>query len=332
MMYSSDDPPGLVKVLSLLKSHDNEYLSGQDLSDVLKISRVAVWKYIKRIKELGYGIESRQKLGYRLKSYTDQLLPWEITSGLDAGTIWKKAYYFDTTDSTQTQAAKMAHQGTEGGTIIAAGKQTDGRGRNDRRWVSTAGGIWFSVILRPRFDVSAITMFPMTAALALSDAIKKSTGIQTEAKWPNDLTIKGRKVAGMLVDASLESNRIESMILGVGINFDVNANAVQSALEDTPGFYGAASLAARGKTRPPILVRMFLEELEEIYDQLSSGKTGRIKRRWIRLSSTVGKNVKIRTVNGTVRGKAVGIDDDGALLVSENSRITRIMAGDVTHM
>ncbi|MBT8173235.1 MAG: HTH domain-containing protein, partial [Nitrosopumilus sp.] len=152
MIYNSFDSPGLVKVLTFLQTHNTEYLSGQDLSDVLRISRVAIWKHIKKIQELGYTVESKQKLGYKLTSNSDALLPWEITSGLKTKKIGKKAYYFDSIDSTQNQALKMSEDTSNDGTIIIAAKQTGGKGRLGRKWVSPKGGIWFSIILHPKFD------------------------------------------------------------------------------------------------------------------------------------------------------------------------------------
>ncbi|TAK18542.1 MAG: biotin--[acetyl-CoA-carboxylase] ligase, partial [Nitrosarchaeum sp.] len=232
MMYSSYDNPGLVKVLSFLKSHNTEYLSGQDLSDVLRISRVAVWKHIKKIRELGYKIESKQKIGYRLESNTDILLPWEITSGLKTKIFGKQVYYFDSIDSTQTQAMKIASDEANNGTMIIAEKQTSGKGRLGRKWISPKGGIWLSIILHPKFDISVITLFPIASALALSNAIEKTLNIKSELKWPNDITIKGKKVAGMLVDASLESNKIENLILGVGINFNVDVKQIEKILKN----------------------------------------------------------------------------------------------------
>ena len=331
MRYSSRDESGLVRVLSFLKSHDAEYFSGQDLSNVLKISRVAVWKHIKKLKELGYVIESRQKLGYRLKSDTNALLSWEVASGLDTELIGTHVYYFDTVDSTQSQAMRLAVEDADDGTVVIAQRQSEGRGRGGRKWVSPEGGIWLSVILRPRFDVSEVTLFPMASSLALSNAVKRTLGIQTELKWPNDLTLKGRKVAGMLVDVSLESNKIEDLVLGVGINFDIDAKNVEKLLKDTPNFYGVASLAKNKKTKPRILVQAFLEELEDIYSQMNRGKTRGIIREWTRLSSTIGKNVEISTISGKISGKAVRIDDDGALVVTKKNKTTRVMAGDVAH-
>ncbi len=332
-MYSSLASPGLVKVLSLLQTHNTEYLSGQDLSDVLKISRVAVWKHIKKIQELGYTVESKQKLGYKLTSNSNSLFPWEIISQLKTKVIGQQAYYFDSVDSTQKQALKMADDPANNGTIIIAARQTGGRGRSGREWLSPKGGIWFSIILQPLSDISITTLFPIASSLALSYALEKTFKISPELKWPNDLTIKGKKIAGMLVDASLESNRIENLVLGVGINFDVDAKQIEKTLKDSPNFYGAASLCEQKNTVKPIhLVQTFLMEFEKIYELLHTKQTKKIVSEWTKRSSTIGKNVELDTSDGRIKGRAIKIDEDGALMVSYNDKINRIVAGDIIHL
>lgn len=332
MTYSSYDNQGIVKVLSFLKSHNTEYLSGQDLSDVLRISRVAVWKHIKKIREMGYKIESKQKLGYRLESNTDKLLPWEITSGLKTKTFGKHTYYFDSVDSTQNQAMKIASEVSHG-TLIIAEKQTNGKGRLGRKWISPKGGIWFSIILHPKFDISVITLFPIASALALSNAIEKTLNIKSELKWPNDITINGKKVAGMLVDASIESNKIENIILGVGINYNVEVKQIEKILKDTPNFYGVTSLSEHSKTiKPVLLVQSFLLELEEIFNLLNKGDIKKIIRDWTKKSSTINQNIELITEDGKIKGKAIKIDDDGALVISSNKKNKRITSGDITHI
>ena len=332
MVYSSEDNPGLVKVLSFLKSHNTEYLSGQDLSDVLRISRVAVWKHIKKIKELGYVIESKQKMGYRLTSNTDLLLPWEITARLKTKKIGKKAYYFDTVDSTQTQAVKMASDSKNNGVIVIAKIQTSGKGRANRKWVSPEGGVWLSVILHPNFDISVATLFPIASALALCYAMEKSFDVKPELKWPNDITVKGKKVAGILVDASLESNQIENIVLGVGINFDVKIKEIEKALKNTPNFYGITSLKKYQKDTSLVsFVQTFLEELEKILELLNKGHIKKIVKEWTKRSSTIGKMLQFTTNEGKKNGKAIKIDDDGALIIFNKKNI-RVIAGDITHL
>ena len=185
-MYTSFDNIGLLKILSFLKSHKSEYLSGQDLSDVLKISRVAVWKHIKKIRTLGYTIESKQKRGYRFMKTTKQLLPWEISAKLKTKYIGKRIYYFEETDSTQNFALQIAQNKKENGTIIIAQKQTGGKGRLNRKWISPKGGIWFSIILHPNFTIEESVLLPIVTAIALSNAIQKSLKIKTKIKRTND--------------------------------------------------------------------------------------------------------------------------------------------------
>ena len=320
-------------MLTFLQTHNTEYLSGQDLSDVLRISRVAIWKHIKKIQELGYVIESKQKLGYKLVSNSDLLLPWEITANLKTNLIGQHAYYFDTLDSTQNQALKMANDGENNGSIIVASAQTGGKGRDGRKWISPKGGIWISIILHPQFDISITTLFPIASSLALSIAIEKLFSVSPELKWPNDLTIKGKKVAGMLVDASLESNRIENIVLGVGINFNVNVKHIEKSLKQTPNFYGVASLSdQKHQIRPVQLVQTFLVELEKIYESLNAKRTKEIISEWTSRSSTIGKNVEFNIHGEKIKGKAIKIDEDGALIISENNKRHKVIAGDIVHL
>ena len=333
MTFNSFNSPGLVKVLKFLQTHNTEYLSGQDLSDVLRISRVAIWKHIKKIQDLGYTVESKQKLGYKLTENSDILFPWEVTSELKTKVIGQKAYYFDSIDSTQNQALKIANEPENNGAVIIAATQTGGKGRTGRKWISPKGGIWFSIILHPKFDISITTLFPIASSLALSKAIENTFEITPELKWPNDLTIKGKKIAGILVDAAFESNKIESLVLGVGINFNVDIKAIKKTLKDTPNFYGVASLSEQNKKVKPIqLVQNFFVELEKIYELLNKKQTKKIILDWTKRSSTLGKNVEINTTDGKIKGKATKIDEDGALIISNKSKTYKVIAGDVIHL
>ena len=333
MIYNSFNDTGLLKVLTFLKTHDTEYLSGQDLSDVLRISRVAVWKHIKKIQALGYTVESKQKKGYKLTANSELLLPWEITSGLETKTLGQQAYYLDSIDSTQNQALKMVNDSKNDGAIIIAEKQTGGRGRSGRKWISPKGGIWFSIILHPKFDITNITLFPIASSLALAYAIEKTCKISAELKWPNDLTIKGKKLAGMLVDASFESNKIENLVLGVGINFNVDVKKMEKILKKTSNYYGIASLnEQKNKIKPIKLIQTFLVELEKIYGLLNTSQTKKIISEWTKRSSTIGKKVEINTVNGKIKGEAVKIDEDGGLLIRNKGKINKVIAGDIIHL
>ena len=330
MSYTSFDNVGLVKVLSFFQTHDSEYLSGQDLSDVLKISRVAVWKHIKKIQTLGYKIESKQKLGYRLIDNTEKLLTCEITRDLKTQLIGKRVYYFEEIDSTQNFAQNIAADKKENGTIIIAEKQTSGRGRLDRKWTSPKGGIWFSLIIHPKFDVSSSTLIPILSAVALSKSIKSVLDIETEVKWPNDITMNGKKVAGVLVDASFQTNSIDYLILGIGINFDIDAKKLEKRLTKTPNFYGIDSLRGKeDKTPPKTLLKEFLLQFEKNLFQLDKGEKSKIIKEWTKRAAGIGKKITINTSNGKISGISQGIDNDGALKIKTRNEIKKIYVGDV---
>jgi len=330
-MYTSYDNIGLLKVLKFLKSHEDDFLSGQDLSDVLKISRVAVWKHIKTIKSLGYKIESKQKLGYRLVKNSEKLLPWEITDGLKTQTVGKKVYYFDTIDSTQNYAIEISKKKNESGSVVISQRQTAGRGRMNRKWITVKGGLSMSVVLHPKFDASVSTLFPMAASLALASAIQKTMNIKPNVKWPNDVVIKGKKVAGMIVDASIQSNLIESMVLGVGINFKVDTKHLESQLKGTKNFYGVASLLKVDNTTNPLeIVQNFFSELEKIIVLLDQGETSKIIQRWEKISSTIGKKVSVKTNDGIITGFAKKINSDGSLNIVKNGKVQRLLVGDIS--
>ena len=215
----------------------------------------------------------------------------------------------------------MANESKDEGTIIIAEKQTGGRGRSGRKWISPKGGIWFSIILHPKFDISNTTLFPIASSLALSYAIEKTCKISTELKWPNDLTIKGKKLAGMLVDASFESNRIENLVLGVGINFNVNVKEIEKVLKKTPNYYGVSSLNEhKNKVEAIKIIQTFLLELEKIYEELNNNQTKKIIIEWTKRSSTIGKKIEINTNQGKIKGEAIKIDNDGGLMIKDKGK------------
>jgi len=329
-MFTSFDNFSFLKILSFLKSHKSEFLSGQDMSDVLKISRVAVWKDIKKIRSLGYKIESKQNLGYRLVDTTKLLLPWEVTQNLNTKFLGKKVYYFNTIDTTQNFAMEIVTRNNMNGTIIIAKKQTGGRGRMKRKWKSPVGGIWMSIIIHPKFDVSYTTLVPIATSLALCIAIEKILKIKPELKWPNDVTLKGKKIAGILIDTSIISNEIENMVLGIGINFKIKPHELADMIKKTPNFYGVATLVKKNEKALP-LVQQFLYELENVFQLINSRRIKKIKSEWTKRSSTIGRNVSIITSEGNVSGKAVKIDSDGALIISKGKKAERILVGDITH-
>ena len=311
-----------------MKAHRSEFLSGQDMSDILKISRVAVWKDIKKIRSLGYKVESKQNIGYRLVDSSKLPLPWEIKENLNTEFLGKRIYYFNTIDTTQNFAMKISSKKNENGSIVISKKQTGGRGRMKRKWKSPVGGIWMSVIIHPEFDITYTTLVPIATSLALCIAIEKTLKINTKLKWPNDITLKGKKVAGVLTDASIVSNHIESMVLGIGINFKINSNELENSIKKTPNFYGVTTLVKKNESMVP-LIKQFLHELENVLKLINSAQIKKIRNEWTKRSSTIGKNISIIMNDGHMRGKALKIDNDGGLVISRGKNTERVLVGDV---
>ena len=328
MMLTSFDDFSFVKILSFLKAHRSEFLSGQDMSDILKISRVAVWKDIKKIRALGYKIESKQNIGYRLVDSSKLPLPWEIKENLNTKFLGNRIYYFDTIDTTQNFAMKIASEKNEDGSVVISKKQTGGRGRMKRKWKSPVGGIWMSIIINPKFDVTYTTLVPIATSLALCIAIEKILKINTKLKWPNDITLKKKKVAGVLINVSMISNQIENMVLGIGINFKINPNELENSIKKTPNFYGVGTLVKKNQSMTP-LIKQFLYELENVLQLINSGQIKKIRNGWTKRSSTIGRNVSIVTNEGRISGKAIRIDNEGGLIISKNKKTHRVIVGDV---
>ena len=328
MMLTSFDNFSFVKILSFLKAHRSEFLSGQDMSDILKISRVAVWKDIKKIRSLGYKIESKQNIGYRLVDSSKLPLPWEIKEDLNTEFLGNRIYYFNTIDTTQNFAMNIASKKNEDGSVVISKKQTGGKGRMNRKWKSPIGGIWMSIIIHPKFDVRYATLVPIATSLAICIAIEKTLKINTKLKWPNDVTVKGEKVAGVLINASMISNQIENMVLGIGINFKINPNELKNSIKKTPNFYGVAPLVKKNQNMSP-LVKQFLYELENVLQLINSGQIKKIINGWTKRSSTIGRNVSIITNEGRISGKAIRIDNEGGLIISKGKKTDRVLVGDV---
>lgn len=330
-MYTSFDDT-LDKIVRLLKSHQSEFLSGEELSKSLGLSRAAIWKNIKKLQSLGYKIKSKQKSGYRLVAKTNLMLPWEISDGLQTEIIGRKIYYFNTIDSTQNFALKLASKPHENGSIIISEQQTHGRGRQNRKWASPRGGIWLSVLLKPNFEISQASLFPMLTSLALAVSIEKVLKLRPKLKWPNDLTLDDKKVAGILVDASIESNQIDYLVIGVGINFKIQSSVITRIVKNSGNFYGVTTLVGKKeKADPVLLLQAFLYELEQLYNKLVANNLQEIKSEWEKRSSTIGRNVRIAHPEGEIKGKAVGIDSYGALLISNKGKTQRLLVGDISY-
>src|SRR5690554_2579049 len=207
------------KLIHLLANNDDQYISGQKLSEMLHISRSAIWKQMKNLEKAGYEIEGKPNQGYRILSFPDDLSEYTLQWGLDTEWIGKKIIHKQTTTSTQIVAHKLAQENCEHGTIVIADEQTKGKGRMNRPWHSSKKkGIWMSIILRPAILPYRAPQLTLLTATVLADVINEHIGIRPQIKWPNDILINNKKTAGILTEMQAEQDQIQYVVIGVGLN------------------------------------------------------------------------------------------------------------------
>jgi BirA family biotin operon repressor/biotin-[acetyl-CoA-carboxylase] ligase len=319
------------QLLSLLRLQKG-YVSGKILAKEIGISTGAISKHIRMLRKYGYNIESRHRMGYRLAGETDLPLPWELSKVLHTLFLGKdKIIYRLTTHSTQNLAVLLAEKNpTLDSIVIIAGQQKAGRGRQNRKWLSPRGGVWLSVVLRPRTSVSKITLLPFAAALAVCDAIKKATRLDAKLRWPNDVTISGKKVAGILIDISMEEDQINYAVIGIGINVNVDPSAISSHLEKSIKITSLSDELGH-KTSILGLTKVTLERLEYYYMELKRCIPHTIIEEWKKNSDILYQKVEVMQNNRTIQGIAADVKDDGSLLVrtDEGGNINVVAASDI---
>lgn len=309
--------------------HREAPLSGMEMSKTLGISRNAVWKHIKTLRREGYRIEAKPASGYRLVAVPSHPTSWEIQAGLGTEQIGKEIYTLPQASSTNEVAFRLALKGAEEGTAVLAELQTKGKGRMGRTWESPAGlNIYLSIILRPRMVPSKTPLITLMAAVACAEAIDEVAGLLPAIKWPNDLLLEGKKLGGILTEADMELDTINFVVVGIGINVNMTRLSFPPSIKDT-----ATSLQeALGREISRIaLIQAILRHMEQWYERLRQGRGAEITRRWKELSLVKGQQIEVTSLGEVVRGTALDIDEDGALLVqTDNTTIKKVVAGDVT--
>jgi len=289
----------------------------------LGVSRAAVWKQVEALRAKGYEIEASTKKGYRISSSPDLLDPYLIHLGLDTKWLGRSLLCFDEVDSTNNVAASIAID-AQNGSVILAEKQTHGRGRLSRSWISPPGGVWMSIILKPDMPISQAYRLNMVASIALARAFYGLYGLSAGIKWPNDLLVGDRKICGILTELNAEVDRLNYAILGLGINANIDISAF-------PEDWQSTSLAheIKGKIARVELIRRILQEMEIAYQQMLSVE---IYEEWRSRSVTIGRQVRIISANGDLNGKAIDLEEDGALIIKTENDIKRVLAGDCIHL
>jgi BirA family biotin operon repressor/biotin-[acetyl-CoA-carboxylase] ligase len=299
------------KILEMLQLKD-DVVSGEALSASLGISRVSVWKHIHKLQELGYKIISTSG-GYRLLSRPDILFPWEY-QGRAANIL-----YFPEVASTMDTAKELARKNCPDFTVVIAGRQIQGRGRLKRRWLSDEGGLYFTMVLRPQIPVQLSFKVNFLASLTLARVIRRMLQIDAMVKWPNDILVAGRKISGMLSELEAEADRVFFINIGMGINVNNDPSA------EEPGASSLRLIAGRELSKKELLSSF----LEDFGHRMRRADFDRVIPEWKEYAVTLGRRVKIVTQREETEGKAVDVDENGALVLElASGELKKIIYGD----
>jgi len=317
------------KILSALRENPAG-VSGADLAGQLGVTRAAIWGRIEELRQLGYEIEAGPHFGYRLVGVPDVLHADDLLARLGkTKVIGRDIRVFERTTSTNDVIEKLARDGVKEGAVVFAESQTKGRGRLGRKWISPERkGLWFSVLLRPDLRPQETTQLTVASATALRRAIQSETGLRPEIKWPNDIVIGGKKVAGILTELSAELDRVRHVILGIGVDVNLGAGEFPPELRKL-----ATSLKIEsGRTiLRAELATAILRELDSDYARIGGGFFAEVADEWQEHCKTIGRQVTIQIGERRIRGRAESLDDDGALLLrTDHGRLERITGGDLT--
>ncbi|WP_244834884.1 biotin--[acetyl-CoA-carboxylase] ligase [Clostridium sp. BJN0001] len=315
------------KILEKLKTADN-YISGEALSSLLNITRSAVWKHIKSLKNKGYKIEGISNRGYKLLSCPDILSSNELSPLLKTKTLGRNIIHFDDIDSTNTEAKKLAQNNAPSGSIVISETQNSGSGRFKRVWTSPKGGIWFTLILRPEIVPQQAPKITQIAAAAMNKTLNEKN-IDTKIKWPNDIILNNKKICGILCEMKCDMDIIHYMIVGIGLNVNISRESFDDDL-----FKTASSLMIEKKktfSRAEILAS-FLKNFEDMYDSFVEKndltETINICRE---NSNTFGRKAKLITLNNEEIVTCIGISDSLNLIVKDSSGTEReILSGEIS--
>jgi BirA family biotin operon repressor/biotin-[acetyl-CoA-carboxylase] ligase len=315
------------QVLAFLAEAADEVVSGEAISDKLGLTRAAVWKHVESLRGQGYRIDAVASRGYRLVSIPDRLRALELRPLLNTHDVGQVLHCHEELGSTNDEAKRLADDDAGHGEVVVAERQTEGRGRRGRAWISPARrNVAFSVILRPEeLPPARAPELTLVAAVALCDALRHS-GVAAGIKWPNDVLVGGRKIAGILTEMSAEADLVHWVVIGVGVNVNARLEDFPEELRDQ----ATSLLIERDHPSPRALfLAACLTSLETWYDRHAEGGFAPIRQAWRERSVTLGQQVSVTTDGAPTVGLAEDIDDTGALLLRTPAGLTRITSGDV---
>ncbi|WJM06313.1 biotin--[acetyl-CoA-carboxylase] ligase [Paenibacillus sp. PK1-4R] len=316
-------------LLHMLLNAEGRFVSGEEISRNLSISRTAVWKHVNKLRDMGYEFEAVSRKGYRLVTKPDSIDATALQLALNTTVFGRKAVLLTSTLSTQGDVLKLAEQGQAEGAVVIAEEQTGGRGRFGRQWFSPPGkGIWMSVLLRPDLPLQHTPQLTLLTGVAVCRAVRACSGADAGIKWPNDLLIDGRKVCGILLESTVEDHEVRYCIAGIGV--DVNFDP-----EDYPDDLTEIATSLKMETGQSVdrtkLTAAILTELEQLYFLYQKEGFGVISALWEALSVSMNREITVTNPHGVIEGKAIGLDPSGALIVEKHDgEHTLIISGEIS--
>lgn len=315
------------EILRMLREQ-SEYVSGQQLCETLGVSRTAVWKVINQLKEEGYQIEAVRNKGYHITGYPDRLSPDEVQSLTETKWAGAKVIYYEETDSTNIRAKALAEEGAEHGTLVIAGRQNAGKGRRGRGWISPKGeNIYMSILLRPEFEPSKAPMLTLVMAYSVAQALREKEEINAKIKWPNDVVLHKKKICGILTEMSAEIDYINHVVIGVGINTNMEQMEAEIAEKATSLKIEEGRTVMRAG-----LIAQVMKYFEENYEKfMKDGDLSGIKDAYNDMLVNQDRDVRVLEPGNEYDAHAIGINETGELLVKkEDGSLEKIFAGEVS--
>lgn len=314
------------KILEILIKSDN-YVSGQSISEKLGVSRQAVWKAIKSLKDREYKIDSITNKGYRLVSFPSYLNEKGIKTHLNTKIIGKELIVLDSVGSTNDYLKNLGSNGCKNGTVVAAREQINGKGRIGRAWeMKKDDCIAFSFILRPNIAPREVSSVTPLAGLAVCKAIREFTGLDCMIKWPNDIIVGRKKLVGILTEMSAEFDAVEYIVTGIGINTDTAEFPEDIAAKATSVFLETSNYPDKNK-----FLACVLKHIEDEFIKNNLKLTESALSEYTDMCATIGRNVTLQKDNQSISGTAVGIDKSGELkIMLSDGTIYLVNSGEVT--
>ena len=318
------------KILEELKANSGRAVSGEEMSRRLGISRTAVWKHIRKLRSEGYNIESQTNSGYKLIGSPDVLSLSELEPFLHTEVIGRNIIYLDSVDSTNTYAKKKAEDPFREGTVVIADGQTVGKGRLGRHWVSAKGkGIWMTIMLKPDILPYDAPKLAIVAALAVVNALRSYCQVEAKIKWPNDIVAGGKKLCGILTEMSAEADEIKYVIIGIGINVNME---IDDFGQELSGIATSIRIEKGGTVSRKALAASVLSEFEEIYKVfVRDGSIRSFLDEYKSKSAVLEKEVILISKKEEIAGLAVDISEEGHLVVKlADGSCREVMSGEVS--